>query len=239
MGRELQKKKGRSGAQKVQRHHKSKKLALQNPIIAANWDKKKTLSQNYKALGLTRKLNKATGGVEKLSRGADAEPLSEEEDSLAIEGLKKKPKVPNVDLPEVRIERDPETGAILRVIEDEAVSAVKANPLNDPLNDIDMDSADEKEMQDWLTLGRVPEPSGKKGQKTAVVSALEAVAAGGVRKAPRLQSDREKDWIERLVEKHGDDYEAMFRDRKLNIMQQSVGDLKRRVQKWKKSQAAR
>lgn len=239
MGRELQKRKARSGKQKVQRHHKSKKLMLQNPIIAANWDKKKTLSQNYKTLGLTRKLNKATGGVERF-RALTSDDSGEEEDPLAIEGLKRKPKIPNTDLPEVRIERDPETGAILRVVDDD-IPSVKANPLNDMLNDVDMDSADEKATQDWMSLGRVPAESRadkSNPHKTHVVAALEAVAAGGVRKAPRLQSTREKDWIEQLVEKHGDDYEAMFKDRTLNVMQQSVGDIKRRVQKWQRTQNA-
>ena len=48
-----------------------------------------------------------------------------------------------------------------------------------------------------------------------------------------MQSQREREWIERLVGKWGDDWGGMFRDRKLNPHQQTEGDLKRRVEIWK------
>jgi nucleolar protein 16 len=48
-----------------------------------------------------------------------------------------------------------------------------------------------------------------------------------------MQSRREEEWIEALVEKYGDDYGKMFRDRKLNIWQQSEGDIKKRVKVWR------
>lgn len=69
---------------------------------------------------------------------------------------------------------------------------------------------------------------------TEYVKELERRAAM-VETKPRTQSAREKDWIERMIEKHGDDIEAMFWDKELNIWQQSRGDIRRRVNKWKKS----
>ncbi|KAG0344773.1 Nucleolar protein 16 [Podila humilis] len=64
--------------------------------------------------------------------------------------------------------------------------------------------------------------------KTDVVRALEAQAAN-ILKIERHASDGELVWAAKLVEKYGDDYEKMFRDRKLNPNQQTPGQLKRRI----------
>ena len=56
-------------------------------------------------------------------------------------------------------------------------------------------------------------------------------------KVERHQSAREKEWIERLVEKHGDDYRRMVWDKKLNPFQQTEADIKKRVLKWKATKA--
>ncbi|ORZ14287.1 ribosome biogenesis protein Nop16 [Lobosporangium transversale] len=64
--------------------------------------------------------------------------------------------------------------------------------------------------------------------KTDVVRALEAQAAN-VLKTERYQSEGEVVWAAKLVEKYGDDYEKMFRDRKLNPNQQTVAQLKKRI----------
>ena len=57
----------------------------------------------------------------------------------------------------------------------------------------------------------------------------------GEKKRPRKQSRREEEWVERLVEKYGDDVGKMVRDRKLNPMQQSHGDIAKRVKVWRES----
>jgi nucleolar protein 16 len=74
-------------------------------------------------------------------------------------------------------------------------------------------------------------------QVNPVIQELEEAAKNGARKAPRKQSQREEEWLERLVATYGDDYGRMTRDRKLNPMQQTEADIKKRVKKWKASQA--
>ena len=165
-------------------------------------------------------MNAATGGTEK-KRNKTGDIEQKADDSLAISG----PRVANKIEPQaVQVEKDPETGRILRVIRPETSAAVP-NPLNDPLNDI-MDFRNEES---------------KSEAQNDIVAQLEAQAAEEEEqlvknKRPRQQSQREEEWIVKLVEKHGDNVKAMVRDRKLNPMQQTEGDLGRRIKKWKAKQ---
>ncbi|KAJ9631224.1 Nucleolar protein 16 [Knufia peltigerae] len=201
MGRERQKKKNRSSISKVKPHSnrtktgKKKVNFLGNATIAQNWDRKLTVSQNYKRLGLSSRLNGASGGTEKKPSLETEEDGNKKRDSLAIAG----PRALNKQATqEVQVERDPETGRIVRVIR--AEPDTNDNPLNDPLNDI-MDINDDD--------GHV-----KDRPQNNIVAQLEAEAAAeeeflSQKKQPRKQSQREEEWITRLVEKHGDDTKAM------------------------------
>lgn len=182
-----------------------------------------TLTQNYRRLGLTSRLNSATGGIEKLRPGTESK--SSTTSKLAISNAIPKQFAPS----EARVERDPETGKILRVIHEE-----NPNPLNDPLNEIeemDMDAEDDGEEFEGFE-GEGNGKGGKKG-RNEIVRRLEEQAAMVGEKRERTQSEREREWIERLVAKYGDEYEKMARDRKLNPMQQTPNDLRRRVGKWR------
>ncbi|PGH35761.1 nucleolar protein 16 [[Emmonsia] crescens] len=235
MGRILQKRKNRSGAPRVKQRanrlkNGNKKInVLGNAIIAQNWDKKLTLTQNYRRLGLASQLNAPTGGAEK--KLDDPSNGQQRADSLH---LLSSTTVKVLKPTEARVERDPDTGRILRVIYPENNDEVeiagrkrrKANPLEDPLNEVgDFDLND--------TTMSIPGNM----SSSAVVQALERQAAleeeALKKKQPRQQSRREEEWLERLVAKHGDNVDAMVRDRRLNRMQQTEGDIRRRLKKWK------
>jgi nucleolar protein 16 len=185
-------------------------------------DKNLTLTQNYKNLGLLHKLNAPTGGRERLPGTEDDADASH---SLQIRDSGKA--AAQIELGEIRVERDPETGNIIRVIrEDEQIEVAgrlrrRANPLNDPLNDI------ENKVLDFQANSSGTDVVKKLERQANLEGVAEKV------KKPRHLSTREIEWVSRLVEKHGDDLMAMVRDRKLNPMQQSVGDLRRRIDKWK------
>jgi nucleolar protein 16 len=233
MGRELQKKKNRSGIQKVRQKPKSKKRLLHHPIIAQNWDKSQTLEQNYRRLGLTVKLNKHTGGVEKKAEDVkrareEADEGRSKDDPLAIASLRRPDKL---DVQEAKIERDPKTGKILRVLDggDGGDGGKRRNPLNDPLADLDSDEdVDEEQNQD-------AQPDVESGATTEVVKQLEQEAKKPEYKYKFKQTENERAFCAELVKKYGDDYTAMARDMKINYMQRSEGDLKRRIKKWRES----
>lgn len=241
MGRELQKRKNRSSISKVRQKPKSKKRLHAHPIIAQNWDKNQTLAQNYKRLGLTAKLNKTTGGVEKKAsdiladQEAEGQRRQDEIDPLNITAASKRKKE-MLEVGEAKIERDPVTGKILRIIEQPG-SKKRANPLNDPLNDLDSDDDEEDEEAEVLTLKNQHAESqvGEVEAKTETVRKLEEAARRPAAKHKRRQPEGEVKFIEELVKKYGDDYAKMARDTKINYMQRSEGDLKRRIKKWRES----
>jgi len=133
---------------------------------------------------------------------------------------------------EVHLEHDVETGDV-KVLNGNAGGRMALyNPLDDPLNELE----DEQDTPiPFNALGH----TGRKGTGSGITGSLEELAAMGVSKRLRQQSEREEEWIARLVQKHGDDCSAMFRDRKLNPMQQSEGDIKRRIKKWRLKQKSK
>ena len=201
MGRELQKRKNRSSISKVRHKPKSKKRILSHPIIAANWDKTQTLAQNYQRLGLTAKLNKNTGGLERtvshLERAKAGDHDVALSHSLTIDdGSRGGTKL---ELSEARVERDLESGEIIRVIEDSS-RAPKANPLNDPLNGLDSESESEENLfslQNQHSSTKPLIPSTSNG-KTATIRALESEASKPAAKYKRKQPQGEIDFVEFL-----------------------------------------
>lgn len=124
----------------------------------------------------------------------------------------------------MEVERDPETGRILRVVRAGADDEAAFNPLDDPLNDLEVAPTTTKSASQHGIVGELERQAAEEAEQ------LEA------KKRPRQQSAREEEWIASLVKKHGDNLQAMVRDKKLNPMQQTQGDIRRRIKKWKAKQ---
>lgn len=131
---------------------------------------------------------------------------------------------------EARVERDPETGRIVRVIHDNGSGRAGSGGLDDPLNGLDSDESDEDEDHEKkeTTAGAFQHP---------IVAQLEAQAAEVRPTKKRHQSQREREWLAKLVAKHGWGNEAaMARDRVLNPFQQTEADLRRRLKIWREQE---
>ena len=205
----------RSSVKKNTRRTKDKQRNINihsNPIIEANWDKSLTLKQNYKRLGLRAKLGRSAGGDErKVESLSELQAKREKNQKNQLKHVPTVSEIENLDDPsripegEARLIRDPETNEVIKVI----------------YGTMKVDDKDESEEE-------IENPS--------VIKQLEEYAEKNSKiKKERHQSERENDGIKSLYEKYGDDYDKMKWDKKLNIYQQSAGDLKRRIIKWKKA----
>ena len=54
----------------------------------------------------------------------------------------------------------------------------------------------------------------------------------------RHTSTIEAQWLEKLVDKYGDDYDRMMWDKELNPMQHTPAQLKRKIKKWRETRAS-
>jgi nucleolar protein 16 len=98
----------------------------------------------------------------------------------------------------------------------------EANPLHDPLNQVEDESEMEDDGEEWGGIGAdAPEVLKELGRQANVPVVARV----------RHQSEREREWLEHLVKRHGEDVGAMVRDRKLNPMQQTAADIRKRLKK--------
>ena len=139
------------------------------------------------------------------------------QDPLAVKPHSSRASVPS----EVRVEHDPDTGAILRIADPDWKKA--RNPLDDPLNDV---------------LDAEPETNAPRRTEQAdqIVRRLEEQASVGIKKKARHQSRREVEWMETIAAKYGvecEDYDRIARDVKINPNQRSAGDIRRRMRRWR------
>lgn len=122
------------------------------------------------------------------------------------------------------MERDAD-GNITRVI-----TSGRDNPLNDPLNELDSDDEEDGGNNGGHEWGGIVDAE---DDATEVIKSLVEESKNPAEKTPRHQSGREKEWLDELIAKHGDNMNAMAKDRQLNPMQQTAMDIARRIRKMK------
>lgn len=227
----------RSSITKVTRKDKDnhKRIVVTgSDIIRQRWDKNLSMAQNYKKLGLATKTgSKKIRGLEedlkekslrltiqqgKNPHDQELRDLMEQQEREALDKnnmVVNERKIPKLSAGEAFIVRD-DKGEVVEVIYGK---------------DHQADSDEEEE--EWTGFEDKPEQhEGEQEEETETIKILQQRAERAASN-PHIQSEREMSWIEQLINKHGDDIDGMFWDKELNIYQQSRGDLKRRIKKWK------
>lgn len=230
-----QRSKRRSGSFRPTQHSKraKKNLKKQPPIrgpkvLQDAWDKHKTVKQNYDALGLVATLKpNESGGTELFVDG------SLEDETIPSTSTRGDPK----GVAELSSGAKIRAG-FGRILRDEQGNAVDIEFGDEDDGTLDTDRnvgtmdayVDEKSVSTWTQLGNRAATRTKR--PNSVVQELEKISGGDTeKKAPRFPSEGEVGYLKRLVGKHGENLEAMSRDRKLNPDQRTIGELMRLMKK--------
>ncbi|KAG1736720.1 ribosome biogenesis protein Nop16 [Suillus lakei] len=240
MANPRQRRKAKSSTHKTVSHsRRAQKLLKKMPAIRGPkalqdaWDKSKTVRQNYAALGLQLALTPTQSGGSERTLIPTKSSASTVSDSTTLKAVKAGPST--IPRGFGRIIRD-EFGNVIRI------DLPESEEIQDCTQNIELPEADvdEKTMDDWVgCLNKIHHPndtidargsSSPSARGTHPVVVLEKLSASG-RVLPRHSSCGERSYLARLIQKYGDNYERMVRDRRLNPEQKTVGELKRAVGK--------
>lgn len=205
----------RSGRRQKNQKRRSAPKILSDEIIAENWNDKQTLAQNYSRLGIVAKLQTPAGGVQQrlgkpqMRTGVvKARTILDDDDSDDSDDNNEDSEVEN-EFDSAKIPRG--EARIRRDAQGNVIEVIYGT----------MDENDEQTKDD------------ESERDPSVVKKLEERASRPIIRKKRELSEREEAWMHKLYKKHGDNVDNMFRDTKLNIYQQSRGDLQKRLEKWK------
>lgn len=192
----------------VQRNLRKMKPIRGPKVLQEAWDKKKTVKQNYAALGLANSLKIAdSGGTEKLIYPQPAETSTGDSSQSHLEGSSK----PEVSQSFGRIIRD-ESG---RIIDFQLIESDESNPIEISGAESNQKKSQEEALQ--ASNGEVIEALEKLAQTSCPVQ--------------RHTSETETAALKRLIAKHGHDFNAMAKDIRLNRWQRTSGELRRACKK--------
>ncbi|KAH9854113.1 ribosome biogenesis protein Nop16 [Lenzites betulinus] len=251
MANPRQRRKLRSGSHKPVHHSRRAKKMLKKPppirgpkVLQDAWDPRRTVRQNYEALGLVATLNPiASGGTERpLSTQADhaADAPSEDEDEDYVDADADQPEASTsaaaASQPSGASAVPKGYGKIIRDAEGNVVDI----QLADEDADEDLEAEGEEDTPDrsaddrlagWVGLGSDPRKRAPESAGTRVVQELEQLSSARGGRVQRHTSQGELATLRRLVGKHGTDVEGMARDRRVNVEQRTAGELKRAIRK--------
>ncbi|KAJ3789908.1 ribosome biogenesis protein Nop16 [Lentinula aff. detonsa] len=243
MANPRQRRKARSSSHRAISHSKHAKRNLKKmpsirapKVLQQAWDNQKTVRQNYAALGLVHDLNPSeSGGAEVIEMDKRTTSGSAPESFIDSTGPSTAASKSSIPKGHGRIIRDA-VGNVMRIVlpEEDEIEALPAD------GDIDMEQL-EPQLDETVRKTWVSDLGGLKTRlltekNTTVVKELEilstlaparstTLSASLTGVGSRYTSERERSYLQRLIDKHKGDVEAMARDRKLNTAQRSVGEL--------------
>ncbi|KAJ2004191.1 Nucleolar protein 16 [Coemansia thaxteri] len=207
MVRPLARKKQKNPGLKVTRRRANKsrtKKYTGHPLLRDKWDVKLTVSENYRNLGLVSRLNGVSGGIVK-----NIIPTGDDEDGKEdLAGRFRE----DMTEEELRKAIPQGYGIIERDDQGNVVNVIMAAEPADPL-DSDYEEA--------------PTAPKKEGARI-----LEEYANTMDGPKERWMSVGERRKLQELVDKHGDNYEAMFWDKELNLHQLTKRQIQKKVLKY-------
>ncbi|KAJ1955951.1 Nucleolar protein 16 [Dipsacomyces acuminosporus] len=179
-------------------------------LLQDKWDPSLTLSENYRNMGLVARVNGISGGIVKpitstASQGETAEGSSSSSKAIDAENLSKEELKKLIPQGYGIIERD-EEGNVVNVI--------MAEEPHDPLDsDVEIESVKPK-----MEAARI----------------LEEYANSFEERKERWISQGERRKLQAFIDRHGDNYTAMFRDKDLNKQQLTATQLKKKIEGYLK-----
>ncbi|KAI0637084.1 ribosome biogenesis protein Nop16 [Trametes polyzona] len=245
MANPRQRRKLRSGSHKPVHHsRRAKKILKKQPpirgpqVLQEAWDPRKTVRQNYEALGLAATLNPiASGGTERPlcahpeheDRLPEDQPEASTSTSAASSSSAKPAGAKGLPKGYGKIIRDADGNVVDVELADDDEEEEDA-AMDEGLEDVP-DPAANEQLAGWVGLGSDPRKRAPESAGTRVVQELEQLSEARGGRVPRFTSKGELAVLRRLVAKYGEDVEAMARDRKLNVDQRTAGELRRAIRK--------
>ncbi|KAJ2901193.1 Nucleolar protein 16 [Coemansia aciculifera] len=175
-----------------------------HPLLRDKWDVKLTVSENYRNLGLVSRLNGVSGGIVKNILPGDKNADTDDVSGRFREDMTEAELRKAIPQGYGIIERD-DDGNVVNII----MAAEPADPLDDDY-EVEVDSKPKKE-----------------GARI-----LEEYANTMDGKKERWVSVGERRKLQDFIDRHGEDYDAMFWDKELNLHQLTKRQIQKKIEKY-------